>query len=227
MRRWPSAILRCARWCLLLHGCGTRARRRRLALARAHRDLGFFLSLPDGCTLPTRPCLQHSSHCCRGSDIPGNATDLALRCARRGGAGPRLRRARAHSPSGRQLAGILSHALRGAQAPAPAGAAHLGRHRRPGALVLKPDRGGGGACGAGPMGQCHPVPDDPDLKAVLAKHTRNHLRIWNAYNFARRILPGTDMGKARARWPRARGRPGCSHGMSFHALPWGATPAVH
>jgi hypothetical protein len=56
------------------------------------------------------------------------------------------------------------------------------------------------------MGQCHPVPDDPDLKAVLAKHTRNHLRIWNAYNFARRILPGTDMGKARARRP-ARARP--------------------
>ena len=49
------------------------------------------------------------------------------------------------------------------------------------------------------MGQCHPVPDDPILKKVLAKHTRNHLRIWHMYNFARKILPGTDMGKARAR----------------------------
>jgi len=51
------------------------------------------------------------------------------------------------------------------------------------------------------MGQCHPVPDDPDLKAVLAKHTRNHLRIWNAYNFARRILPRARR-PARARPPR-------------------------
>jgi hypothetical protein len=75
------------------------------------------------------------------------------------------------------------------------------------------------------MGQCHPVPDDPDLKAVLAKHTRNHLRIWNMYNFARRILPGTDMGKARARRPHARGRPGCTHG-AFHAVPRGAAPAL-
>ena len=51
---------------------------------------------------------------------------------------------------------------------------------------------------AGPMGQCYPLPADPLVRAELGKHTRNHLRIWNMFNFARRIRPGTDMWKARS-----------------------------
>ena len=47
------------------------------------------------------------------------------------------------------------------------------------------------------MGQCYPLPPDPLVRAELAKHTRNHLRIWNMFNFARRIRPGSDMWKAR------------------------------
>ncbi|KAK9834016.1 hypothetical protein WJX81_002998 [Elliptochloris bilobata] len=54
----------------------------------------------------------------------------------------------------------------------------------------------------GPMGQCHPIPDDPLLRAELAKHTRNHLRIWNMFNFTKKILPGSDMAKAIQRWRR-------------------------
>lgn len=50
---------------------------------------------------------------------------------------------------------------------------------------------------AGPMGQCFPLPADPLVRAELAKHTRNHLRVWNMFNFARRIRPGSDMFKAR------------------------------
>ncbi len=47
------------------------------------------------------------------------------------------------------------------------------------------------------MGQCYPVPDDDKLKGELAKHTRNHSRIWHMYNFTKTILPGSDMAKAR------------------------------
>ena len=47
------------------------------------------------------------------------------------------------------------------------------------------------------MGQCFPLPADPLVRAELAKHTRNHLRVWNMFNFARRIRPGSDMFKAR------------------------------
>ncbi len=48
---------------------------------------------------------------------------------------------------------------------------------------------------AGPLGQCHPIPDDPQLKAEMLKHARNHHRIHSRYNLPYQSAPGSDMAK--------------------------------
>ncbi len=49
----------------------------------------------------------------------------------------------------------------------------------------------------GPLGQCHPIPDEPQLKAQMLKHARNHLRIHNMYNLPYQSEPGSDMAKVK------------------------------
>ena len=51
---------------------------------------------------------------------------------------------------------------------------------------------------AGPLGQCHPIPDDPQLKAEMLKHARNHHRIHSRYNLPYQSAPGSDMAKVSA-----------------------------
>ena len=48
---------------------------------------------------------------------------------------------------------------------------------------------------AGPLGQCHPIPDDPQLKAEMLKHARNYTRIHRMYNLPYQSEPGSDMAK--------------------------------
>ena len=48
---------------------------------------------------------------------------------------------------------------------------------------------------AGPLGQCHPIPDDPQLKAEMLKHARNHHRIHSRYNLPYQSAPGQRHGK--------------------------------
>ena len=48
---------------------------------------------------------------------------------------------------------------------------------------------------AGPLGQCHPIPDDPQLKAEMLKHARNYIRIHRMYNLPYQSEPGSDMAK--------------------------------
>lgn len=52
---------------------------------------------------------------------------------------------------------------------------------------------------AGPLGQCHPIPDDPQLKAEMLKHARNLHRIHSGYNLPYQSAPGSDMAKVRMR----------------------------
>ena len=49
---------------------------------------------------------------------------------------------------------------------------------------------------AGPLGQCHLLPDDEGLKAEMLKHARNYERIYRSYNLPYQSAPGSDMAKA-------------------------------
>ena len=49
---------------------------------------------------------------------------------------------------------------------------------------------------AGPMGQCHPLPENEELKDEMRKHARNHARIFNMYNFDYDPAPKSDLVKA-------------------------------
>lgn len=46
---------------------------------------------------------------------------------------------------------------------------------------------------AGPLGQCHPIPDDDNLKREMLKHARNYRRIYNQYNLPFFAKPGDDL----------------------------------
>ncbi|KAK9805746.1 hypothetical protein WJX73_005145 [Symbiochloris irregularis] len=48
----------------------------------------------------------------------------------------------------------------------------------------------------GPLGQCHPLPDDEHLKEQMRLHARNTLKIHNAYNIPYKVQPGSDLDKA-------------------------------
>ena len=64
------------------------------------------------------------------------------------------------------------------------------RHPLHGGLMLKHE-----GC-AGPMGQCHPMPDDAKLKAEMRRHARNAYRIHSSYNLPYAVEPGSDMENA-------------------------------
>lgn len=49
---------------------------------------------------------------------------------------------------------------------------------------------------AGPLGQCHPIPEDAQLKSQMRIHARNALKIHNAYNIPYEVEPGSDLDKA-------------------------------
>ena len=46
------------------------------------------------------------------------------------------------------------------------------------------------------MGQCHPLPDNEELKEEMRLHARNHARIFNMYNFDYDPSPKSDLVKA-------------------------------
>lgn len=58
----------------------------------------------------------------------------------------------------------------------------------------------------GPLGQCHPIPDDPSLKAAMARAAANHQRIYDSYNLPYDPEPGSDMDKAMKVWRRKQAR---------------------
>ena len=49
---------------------------------------------------------------------------------------------------------------------------------------------------SGPMGQCHPIPDDARLKAQMRLHARNAWKVHQAYNLPYEVEPGSDLDKA-------------------------------
>jgi hypothetical protein len=49
---------------------------------------------------------------------------------------------------------------------------------------------------AGPLGQCHPLPEDLDVREQMLKHARNYERIYRSYNLPYQSRPGSDMAKA-------------------------------
>ncbi|KAK9850798.1 hypothetical protein WJX84_009215 [Apatococcus fuscideae] len=55
---------------------------------------------------------------------------------------------------------------------------------------------GTGFLAPGPMGQCHPLPENEELKDEMRKHARNHARIFNMYNFDYDPAPKSDLVKA-------------------------------
>lgn len=46
------------------------------------------------------------------------------------------------------------------------------------------------------MGQCHPLPDNEQLKEEMRLHARNHARIFDMYNFDYDPSPKSDLVKA-------------------------------
>ena len=58
----------------------------------------------------------------------------------------------------------------------------------------------------GPLGQCHPVPGEPGLRAAMAAAADNHQRIHDAYNLPYDPEPGSDMDKAQKLWRRRQAR---------------------
>lgn len=46
------------------------------------------------------------------------------------------------------------------------------------------------------MGQCHPLPDNEQLKGEMRLHARNHARIFDMYNFDYDPSPDSDLVKA-------------------------------
>ena len=56
----------------------------------------------------------------------------------------------------------------------------------------------------GPLGQCHPIPEDPKLKAAMERAGDNHQRIHDSYNLPYDPEPGSDMDKAMKLWKRQR-----------------------
>lgn len=51
-------------------------------------------------------------------------------------------------------------------------------------------------CCAGPLGQCHPIPDSAEVREQMLKHARNYERIYSSYNLPYQSTPGSDMAKA-------------------------------
>jgi hypothetical protein len=58
----------------------------------------------------------------------------------------------------------------------------------------------------GPLGQCHPVPEDPKLRDSMARSAANHRRIHESYNLPYEAEPGSDMDKAQKMWRKKQVR---------------------
>lgn len=58
----------------------------------------------------------------------------------------------------------------------------------------------------GPMGQCHPIPNDSNLKESMLRAAHNHQRIHDSYNLPYDPEPGSDMDKAQKLWKRKQAR---------------------
>jgi len=58
----------------------------------------------------------------------------------------------------------------------------------------------------GPMGQCHPIPQNPSLKAAMTRAAANHKRIYDSYNLPYDPEPGSDLDKASKLWRRREAR---------------------
>lgn len=65
---------------------------------------------------------------------------------------------------------------------------------------------GTGFLAPGPMGQCHPIPDEAGLKEAMLRAAENHKRILDQYNLPYDVEPGSDMDKAQKMWKRKQAR---------------------
>lgn len=58
----------------------------------------------------------------------------------------------------------------------------------------------------GPLGQCHAVPESPELRYAMTQAASNHKRIYDSYNIPYDPEPGSDMDKAMKLWKRKEAR---------------------
>ena len=58
----------------------------------------------------------------------------------------------------------------------------------------------------GPLGQCHPVPEDPKLRDSMSRAAFNHQKIYESYNIPYIVEPGSDLDKAQKLWRRKQAR---------------------
>ena len=66
------------------------------------------------------------------------------------------------------------------------------------------------------MGQCHPLPENEQLKDEMRKHARNHSRIYNMYNFEYDPSPKSDLVKA---WKLFAKKVVCAIALLTHGRP--------
>lgn len=58
----------------------------------------------------------------------------------------------------------------------------------------------------GPLGLCHPLPDDPHLKKAMTAAAFQHKQIYDSYNLPEEAEPGSVMEKAMKFWKRKQAR---------------------
>lgn len=58
----------------------------------------------------------------------------------------------------------------------------------------------------GPLGQCHPVPEDPKVRDAMSRAASNHQKIYESYNLPYVVEPGSDLDKAQKMWRRKQAR---------------------
>ena len=58
----------------------------------------------------------------------------------------------------------------------------------------------------GPLGLCHPVPDDARLKRAMTSAAVEHKKIFDMYNLPENVEPGSIMEKAMKFWKRKQNR---------------------
>jgi hypothetical protein len=54
----------------------------------------------------------------------------------------------------------------------------------------------------GPLGQCHPVPEDSKIRDAMTRAAANHQRIYDSYNIPYETVPGSDLDKAQKLWKK-------------------------
>ena len=65
---------------------------------------------------------------------------------------------------------------------------------------------GTGFLAPGPMGQCHPIPDDQKVKEAMLRAAAAHQKIYDSYNLPYEVEPGSDLDKAQKLWRRKEAR---------------------